>query len=204
MNSNIELTQEIACELLEYNLHTGNLTWKSRSQKYFKSKHDMKCWNSRYANKRAGYIASTKSEKYMLLRIFGKMYRAHRIIMAMQGYDITGLEVDHIDGDGLNNCLSNLRLIKHRENALNQGRHINNTSNYVGVYWDKSTKKWKAEIQIRGKKKHLGRFLNKEDAITARKNAEKLYKFHSNHGTRDSVHRQTILLTTNSKESNAG
>ena len=48
----------------------------------------------------------------------------------------------------------------------------NNTSGVKGVYWDKCSKKWEASIQINMKKKILGYFEDKEDAIKTRKEAE--------------------------------
>ena len=48
-----------------------------------------------------------------------------------------------------------------------------NTSGHKGVYWDKRRQKWKSQIRFSGKNYYLGRYKNKEDAITARENAEK-------------------------------
>lgn len=49
----------------------------------------------------------------------------------------------------------------------------NNTSGYPGVNWDKINERWVARICVDGKRKCLGYFKNKDDAIAARKNAEK-------------------------------
>ena len=49
----------------------------------------------------------------------------------------------------------------------------NNTSGYKGVIWDKNRQKWVAQIVFKGKTYHLGRYYKKEDAISARKEAEK-------------------------------
>lgn len=65
--------------------------------------------------------------------------------------------------DGTRICLLTAKLPK------------NNTSGYKGVYWQKSAKKWQAEIEIRAKRIYLGIFENKEDAIKARKEAEEKY-----------------------------
>jgi hypothetical protein len=79
-----------------------------------------------------------------------------------------GMEVDHIDGNGLNNQKSNLRNVTKRENL--QNRHTPKTSRFPGVSWQKSTKMWVSQIRIgKGGKqtKHLGRFTNEEDAYKA-------------------------------------
>ena len=84
--------------------------------------------------------------------------------------------VDHIDGDKSNNKINNLRLASKSENGRNRvNLPSNNTSGVIGVCWDKKAKKWKAFIMINGKQKHLGYFINIEDAIKARKEAEIKY-----------------------------
>jgi hypothetical protein len=73
--------------------------------------------------------------------------------------------VDHIDNDKTNNNLNNLQLISHRENSSKDKK--GGSSKYVGVYWDKPSRKWRAQIYINGKKKHLGFFTNELDASEA-------------------------------------
>ena len=72
--------------------------------------------------------------------------------------------VDHIDNDPLNDSLSNIQLISHREN-LSKDRK--GTSQYPGVYWSTGEKKWKACIHIKGKNKHLGTFISEIAAANA-------------------------------------
>lgn len=86
-----------------------------------------------------------------------------------------GMWYDHIDGNRLNNTRNNLRFVTPRENTVNRGISKNNTSGYTGVYWYKRDKKWRAAIRVKGEDIHLGYFLNKEDAIAARKQAEIKY-----------------------------
>lgn len=71
-----------------------------------------------------------------------------------------GLVVDHIDGNGLNNRRSNLRLATVQQNAFNAPakRCVGKVSKYKGVHFEKSSKKFKATIKIDGKVKTLGRF----------------------------------------------
>lgn len=59
---------------------------------------------------------------------------------------------------------------------ISDKRHnSNNTSGYKGVTWDKSKKKWRAQIVFKNKAYYLGRYSKIEDAIEARKNAEDKY-----------------------------
>jgi len=76
-----------------------------------------------------------------------------------------GMDVDHIDGDGLNNCRSNLRAITHRQNLQNQ--HVKKSSAFPGVCWHKAIGKWQAQIRINGKKKYLGLFNIEAEAYNA-------------------------------------
>lgn len=84
----------------------------------------------------------------------------HRIIAATPD----GMVTDHINGDKLDNRRTNLRACTHAQNKWNQGRNSNNTSGFRGVYFDKSSKKWVAELKQHQKHVFLGRFVEKKDA----------------------------------------
>lgn len=85
----------------------------------------------------------------------------HRVIMQAPG----GVEVDHVDGDGLNNQRCNMRLVTRQQNTWNQKpRH---GSIYKGISFDKNARKWRAFIRIEKKNKHLGCFTSDLDAARA-------------------------------------
>ena len=84
----------------------------------------------------------------------------HRVILNPS----PGFEVDHIDGNGLNNLRSNLRIVTRRGNA--QNRHMIKTSRHPGVHWHKQRGKWVAEIRYNGRRGYLGLFEIEEDAAT--------------------------------------
>lgn len=99
----------------------------------------------------------------------------HRFIL---GLEKTGakIQVDHINRNALDNRKCNLRIVNGYINAMNRDKQSNNTSGIVGVCYDKRTerkKHWVARIYIYGKETHLGYFETKEEAILARKKAEK-------------------------------
>jgi hypothetical protein len=75
------------------------------------------------------------------------------------------LQIDHIDGNGLNNQKSNLRVVTHREN--HQNRQHKKSSKFPGVSWNKKIKKWNAKIRIGNKSLHLGYFYDEEEASKA-------------------------------------
>lgn len=77
-----------------------------------------------------------------------------------------GTRVDHVDGNGLNNVRSNLRLASHADNMRNRRKAVNNTSGYIGVYWDKHKSKWRARVRVNNKNNHIGYF---DDLVLAAK-----------------------------------
>ena len=72
--------------------------------------------------------------------------------------------VDHIDRCKLNNFATNLRWSTPSENNANRSKKPNTTSQYVGVYWDKGAKKWRAGIRIHGRHKYLGCYSDEREA----------------------------------------
>jgi hypothetical protein len=88
----------------------------------------------------------------------------HRVVMNAPD----GMEVDHFDGNGLNNRRStNLRLATHQQNMYNQRIASNNTSGVKGVSWCKNRNEWRAKIKLNDKYKHLGYFTEKNLAAAA-------------------------------------
>jgi hypothetical protein len=83
--------------------------------------------------------------------------------------------VDHINRNRLDCRKSNLRMTNYQENGINKGKQSNNTSGFPGVSYDNYHNKYEANIKINGKKKFLGYFVDINDAIQKRKEAESLY-----------------------------
>lgn len=160
-------------EALRYDPETGKLFWRQR--------YDVPtCWNTRWAGKEA--FTTTMPNGYKQGGINNTNIRAHRVIMAMVNDEWPPEEVDHINGDRADNRLCNLRLATKSENMRNMKLPSDNTSGRIGVSWDKREGKWQAYIVVEGRKKHLGRFARKADAIAAREAAEAELGFHENHG----------------------
>jgi AP2 domain. len=86
----------------------------------------------------------------------------HRVIL---GDACEGMDVDHIDGDGLNNQRSNLRVCTRGDNSRNRKKSNQNNYQYKGVF--PIGRKWRAVISVNGKTTHLGMFDNAEDAARA-------------------------------------
>ena len=94
-------------------------------------------------------------------------------------------DIDHIDGDRLNNKWSNLREVTRLDNRRNAGLRVDNTSGYNGISYNNRERKWETYIEVEGQRKRLGKYLELHEAIQARKRAEKKYGFHPNHGGRE-------------------
>jgi hypothetical protein len=77
------------------------------------------------------------------------------------------MEIDHIDGNGLNNQKSNLRVVTTRQNL--QNLHVPKTSKYPGVSWMRHNSRWVAQIRVNNVNKYIGVFKNEHDAAIAYK-----------------------------------
>mgnify|MGYP001561659861 CR=1 FL=1 len=98
--------------------------------------------------------------------------RMHREIMNAP----KGTQVDHKNGNGLDNRKGNLRLATHQQNMFNQVKSRNdNKLGIKGVHWSKAKKKFVAQIKANGKKIHLGYFNVMGDADSAYRKAEEKY-----------------------------
>ncbi len=74
-------------------------------------------------------------------------------------------EVDHINGNGLDNREYNLRICNSSQNKMNRKKQKRKTSSiYKGVSWNRPNKKWTAQLKYKRKKIHLGCFKNEVDA----------------------------------------
>jgi MoaA/NifB/PqqE/SkfB family radical SAM enzyme len=182
----MELTAEIARELLTYNPDTGKLFWKERSPKYFKNfKISMKSWNTRWAGKEAlTNITRRNSGQISRLggRVLNKNYTAHRIVWLIYYGEWPKNHIDHINQDPTDNRIKNLRDVTQAENNKNRTLQTNSTTGYSGVRFYKRYRKYCAEISINYIKKHLGYYDTVEEAAAVRAVASINYNFHPNHG----------------------
>ncbi len=162
----MKITQQLLKELYFYNPINGLLYWK-------------KSGRGRFIGKVAGTI---DYDGYVRVQFEKKAYKAHRLAWMFMYGEFPENNIDHINGDKADNRILNLRDVGQDCNSKNSKKSALNTSGTTGVTWDKNRKKWIAQIKVDYKNKHLGRYNNKKDAIQVRKEAEKKYGFHENHG----------------------
>ncbi len=109
------------------------------------------------------YCRSTKNQFYAFRTEAKDILSMHREIMNAP----KGLLVDHIDGNGLNNRKSNLRLCTYSQNARNKRPSPNCYSRYKGVTWHRYHNKWYASIHKSGRSTFLGCFDDEIEAALA-------------------------------------
>lgn len=97
--------------------------------------------------------------------VVSENHRLHRFLMNETDPNIF---IDHIDNNPYNNSKKNLRRSNAKMNAQNQQKRKNTTSKYVGVYYSKSTHKWRSMICVDGKRITVGSFGTEEGAARAR------------------------------------
>ena len=175
----------IAKERLEYYPESGDFYWKDIEIDH-PSKRYSNMWRSRYAGKRAGSIKgpSPGGIYYVAIKIQGVWVRAHRLAWAFMTGSFPNKEIDHVNGNGMDNRWSNLRSVTRGTNMQNKKLYSRNTSGCAGVTWRPIMGKWQSNITVKGKRIHLGLFAKKSDAIEARKEAELKNGFTKRHGTR--------------------
>lgn len=172
------LTPSLVREFLSYNPNTGEFTWLPRDRIHFAGERHWRMWNSRFAGKPIGSMGT----RYYRIVLFYRLYPAHRLAWAWMTGEWPEEDIDHIDHDGSNNRWSNLRAVSHKDNARNLSLKTNNTSGINGVSFDVRRNKWTAYIQVDGKSKYLGAYVDLQEAAKARESANVQYGFHENHG----------------------
>jgi hypothetical protein len=111
----------------------------------------------------AGSKCHRKKRAYIRICVNRKFYYLHQLAW-FYCHGKWSKMIDHLDGDGTNNKLENLRSCTYSENMGNSKVYSTNKSGFKGVHWHKLKNKWGSQIVIASKNINLGYFINKEDA----------------------------------------
>ena len=156
-----QLTAEELRAILDYNHQTGEFTWKVRPRCMFKSDNSYATFITRFSGKRAG----NEHRGYRTIRTHQHNYFEHRLAWLHAYGEWPTNTIDHINGNGLDNRLSNLRDVIHQVNCQNKRGPYKKKSNLpMGVGLDKSMKLYTSGIGVNGKYIHLGVFDTPEEA----------------------------------------
>lgn len=131
------LTQQLVKALFDYDPETGYLIWTS-----------------------TGKVAGTVDVRYIKIGVHWKKFFAHQIVWLWHNGYMPNY-IDHIDGNGYNNKIENLR-------ECNQSQNMGNArwSEMRGI--EKHGRKWRVRICGGGWKRELGSYETLEEAIAAR------------------------------------
>jgi len=140
------------------------------ASKYNKDRSGRLAFNRRFRGERSTSDYFRGSSAY---RGIEKQLLAHRVgfFLYYGNYPVWPNSVDHINHDGCDNRIVNLREVTAREQSANTRLSKSNTSGVKGVSFLKDRGKWRASANIDGRKTNLGTFSNLNDAIAARKAA---------------------------------
>lgn len=177
-----KITPDYLRECLSYSPCDGSLTWLKRPPEHFlygskSPEHQAAIWNAKYSGKAA--FTSLGNHGYHTSTVSGIRLLAHRVSWAIFHGEWPDGEIDHINGIRTDNRMKNLRDISRSENSKNLSVRSGAAR---GVYWYQPTSRWSVKIQHEGKMRHVGYFKDRDEAIEARRAAERQYGFHENHG----------------------
>lgn len=158
-----------------YDPETGEVKWKSRTDRLFASEATRLAWNKIFAGQTA--FSATNSIGYRFTKIKGRRYFAHRIIWAVHYGKWPDGEIDHINGDRSDNRLCNLRDVPRAINLRNCKTPKNNTTGAWGVSWSKRNKKWQVRISTDEKRLCVGYYGTIAEAVVARDAAALLHGY---------------------------
>ena len=171
-----QLFSNILPVVVEYNHNTGELIWKHRHYDEVKNfgftSRGCKTFNTKFSGK---VISNTANTGYIQIGLYYDgnkyMFTGHRVAWFLY-YGTWPTLVDHIDGDKLNNKITNLRDTSPTMNAYNSATRSDCSSGVTGVSYKIDRKMWKAYYFKDGIQHHLGYFKSKDSAISARKEWE--------------------------------
>lgn len=157
------LTSARLRELLHYDEKTGVFTRHAQSQRHLP----------------VGTVPKNPRYAYLRICLDYKIYMAHRLAwLYVNGVWPDG-QIDHINGNKLDNRIENLRDATPSQNKQNMRKaRADSKSGLAGASWYSSGNKWRAAIQIDGKKKHLGYFDTAEEAHQVFMDAKRKHHSH--------------------------
>ena len=148
-----QISQQEALELFTYS--DGKLLWKV---------------SPAYRIKAGTEAGSVRENGYIVIAYKKHFYRAHHLVYLMFNGEYPK-QIDHVNTVRDDNRIENLRLATDSENQWNRSLNANNTTGHKNVKWVQRLRKYVVAIAINAKSKHIGVYVNLQDAIEAAANA---------------------------------
>lgn len=143
--------RELFAEFLRYEPKSGKLFWRKKPAR----KTNVGSETGRFLH-HSGYLC---------IGFKGRKYWSHRVAWLLHYGAWPKDQIDHIDGNKINNRIENLRDVSQRENHSNYASHRD--GRLVGTTFHKLAKKWQAQIHYKGQRKYLGIFATEKLASRA-------------------------------------
>ena len=148
------LTHRTLRTLLIYDQNTGIFTW--RIDRHGKAKKDS--------------VAGTANDKYIRIMVDKRRHLAHRLAWFYVHKNWPDQQIDHINGNGSDNRIINLRLANNFQNQQNVGVKRTNTSGFKNISFNKKHNQFTVAIRANGKEVFVGLF---KDVELAKRAAQK-------------------------------
>lgn len=168
MLSKLDVNQAMIKEYLDYNPETGHLIWIKQASRRV------------VLNTRAGSLIPKTG--YRSINFLGRSFPEHHVVWCWVHGTWPKHQIDHINHVRDDNRISNLREVTHSENARNRLKRSNTKVGEAGIWFNKRTKKYVAEITMDKKRVFQKSFTDIDEAINARKAKLIELGFHINHG----------------------
>lgn len=169
---NLVLESEFAKDRHHDRLQGGDLS-VGRLRRLFHYDPETGVFTRKYTGTRSSAVAGgvhrcAGGKLYQSINIDGRFHKAHRLAwLYVHGVWPVGV-IDHIDGDGQNNRLANLRDVSVAVNTQNlRAARRDTLSGLLGVSWNSRKKAWSAYINVENERKYLGYFDDPEEAHQA-------------------------------------
>jgi hypothetical protein len=117
-------------------------------------------------------VGTAMAHGYVMITVCQKKFTAHRLAWLWMTGKWPIDEIDHINGIRDDNRFSNLREASRSQNGQNGGIRSTNKTGRIGVHFDRSRKKFVADIMMNGKRVFRRRYNALDVAVAARARKE--------------------------------
>lgn len=177
-----KLTQKYIKQCFEYNPETGVFKKKKRPRHHFSTDIGYRRSLIKYHEREGEPAGTVNAIGYLVISVNRVNYTAHRLAWLYHYGHMPDGNIDHIDGNPLNNSISNLRIATHEQNSRNVRMRPENKTGIVGVIYEEKYDRWKAFIGVGSGKSISKNFKTLLDAAAFRKSMEITLNYHKNHG----------------------